>query len=301
MAARSRDLTASALVVFTVASLAADTQEAPPLHDVLRAAGAYVAQYTEKLTSGIAAEETSLQFDVSSGQVRGTVRVTSDIVFAGLADGIEGFRDVVAIDNAPLRPRDDRLPSLLRQMVPAALEQARAWSAESVERYISPNLHALDQPLLALEFLREEHQERSAFKIDSVKTSDGVQVAVLRFSERGRPRLVPTAGDAAAGGRAWIDVATGIVRQTEIGITDDQLSVRASVKYALDPGLGLWVPVEMFQQFDASGTGSGGLGGRTGSGGGYAARQSLEGRAKYAKFRRLGTPASLRQQRASAR
>jgi hypothetical protein len=261
-------------------------ERAVTLPDVLKAAAGYLAEYPAKLTA-IAAEETYLQYDVSGGDIRSTQRLTGDVVMAGLADGIETFRDVVAVDDAPFRARDDRLVALLREITPESLEQARAWTRGSIERYISPNLHALDQPTAALQFLRQEHQDRSAFRIERVRKMDGAQVAIVRFTERATPRLVRTPAGGPAEGRAWIDVASGAVRQTEIGITDDVFVMRASVKFAREPALGLWLPAEMIQQFDASGHWSGSPSGRPGSAAGFAVRQALEGRARYAKYRRI--------------
>lgn len=284
-------LTAAALLAAIVATAGAtpaaiDAQKAPALPEVLQAAATYLAEYPVK-PSAIAAEELYLQYDVSGGDIRSAQRLSGDVVIAGLADGIETFRDVAAVDDAPFRARDERLVTLLREVTPESVEQARAWTRDSIERYISPNLHALDQPTVALQFVRKEHQDRSTFKIESVKKMDGAQVAIVRFTERATPRLVRTPAGGAAEGRLWIDAASGVVRQTEIGITDDAFVIRASVKFARDPALGLWLPSEMIQQFDASGHWSGSPAGRPGSAAGFAVRQALEGRARYSKFRRV--------------
>lgn len=80
-------------------------------------------------------------------------------------------------------------------------------------------------------------------------------------------------------------MASGTVRQTEIGITSQGVSVRATVKYAHEPALGLWLPSEMSQRIDLSGPGSGFS--NMGGGQGYNVRQSLEARATYSKFRHV--------------
>ena len=114
----------------------------------------------------------------------------------------------------------------------------------------------------------------------------GAQVAILKFTEQNTPRLVPVTGDGAAIGRFWIDVKTGTVRQTELGISSTGVSVRATVKYAHEPELNLWLPVEMTQQIDTSGPGSSGFS-NMGGGPGYRVRESLEARASYSKFRQI--------------
>jgi hypothetical protein len=199
-------------------------------------------------------------------------RLSADVAFVGLGAGAPtSANNVYAIDNAPVRPRDDRLSSLVRTPSDASLQQAAALSSESVGRYLSPNLHALDQPTSALEFLRRDNQPRSTFTVESVKTVDGARVAILRFTERGAPRLVPMPEDAAATGRFWIEVDGGTVRQSEIGLTTRSVSLRSTVKYARDAALGLWLPIEMTQQVELIGPGSQSIN-HMGANGGYSAQ-----------------------------
>jgi hypothetical protein len=285
MRERLRAAAVSCLFAGAASSIAVEAQKPPALPEVLSLAGDYLAQYSGKL-SAIAAEEHYLQYDVSSGEMREPKRLSADIVLTGLADGIEGFRDVFAVDTVPLRPRDDRLALLFASVTPSAVEQARTFTRASVERYLNANLHGLDQPALALEFVRKEHQARSTFKIESVKATDGARVAVVRVTERQTPRLVPSAEGAPATGRIWVDVASGTVRQTELSLTSKSFSVRATVTYGLQPELGMWLPVQMIQHFSASGPGSNPIN-HMGANGGYNARQSFEGHATYSRYRRL--------------
>ena len=278
-----------ALSAAGLASIVVHAQPAPALSNLLQAAANYLTHYSQRIAA-IAAEEEYVQYDTSADRMRAPRRLSGDVVLFGLADGsVAGFRDVVAIDNRPVHPRDDRLPALFNG-APSSLDQARQMTDDSVKHYLSPNLHALDQPAIALEFIRTVNQPRSAFKIESIKTTEGVQVAILKFTERSTPRLIPVAGDGASVGRVWIDVASGTVRQTEVGITSKNISVRATVKYAQDPTLGLWLPVEMSQRIDTNGPGSSAFS-NMGGGPGYRVRESLEARATYSKFRRVAIEA----------
>jgi hypothetical protein len=273
-----------ALSAAGLASIVLHAQPAPAVPDLLETAANYLVQYSQRL-SAIAAQEEYVQYDTSADKLRAPRRLSGDVVLFGLADGsVAVFRDVAAIDDAPVHPRDDRLPALFKA-APSSLDLARQMTDDSVTHYFSPNLHALDQPTIALEFLRKANQERSTFKVESVKAMGEGQVAVLKSTERNMPRLVPMTGGGAAIGRFWIDVASGTVRQTEIGITSKGISVRATVKYAMDPTLGLWLPVEMSQQIDTSGPGSGFS--KMGGGPGYNVRESLAARATYSKFRQV--------------
>ena len=260
------------------------------VRDILHAAADYLVQYSQQLAA-VSAEEEYRQSDTSTGEMRSTRRLNTDFVLLGLGDGgVAGFRDVFGIDSAPVRQRDDRLLAIFKSPSSSSLQQARALSDGSVRHYLSVNLRAFDQPSIALEFLRRENQERSIFKVESLKTMDGARVAILKFNERSLPRIVPSPDDAPALGRFWIDVETGAVRQTELAMVGKAASLRASVRYTNDPALGLWLPAEMSQQVEVTGTGSGEPT-VMGAGGGYATRRSLDGRASYSKFRR--TPVDL--------
>ena len=277
----------STLAGALLASIAVDAQRPPSVADLLQAADTYLVQYSHRL-SAVTAEEAYVQFDTSAEKMRTRRRLSADAVFYGFPDGsVAAFRDVFAIDSVPVRAREDRLTALLRHADPSSsLDQARRLTDDSVHHYLSQNLHALDQPTIALEFLRKANHERSTFTLERVKTTRDGRIAVLKFTERSTPRLVPLAGGGGAVGRFWIDVTSGTVRQTEIGISSEGVSVRATVKYEPHATLNLWLPVEMFQQIASGGSGNSTFS-AMGGGPGYRMREAYEGRATYSNFRQV--------------
>ena len=149
--------------------------------------------------------------------------------------------------------------------------------------YVSPNLRLLDQPTAALDLVRTENQGRLMFTLDSVKKSGGAEIAILKFVERDTPRVLQSPDDVPATGRIWIDATTGTIRQTDLTFTGKSAILHVMVTYAADKKLGLWLPVEMYQQVDVF---AGTAGVMSGMGtGAYGRRQALEGRAYYSKFR----------------
>lgn len=267
------------LLVSTAAPLA----QKPQLADVLSTAGGALVAYTQRM-GATAADEEYVQYDTSSGQMRSPTRLGAQVVWTGGTDGsVAGYRDVYAIDSKSLGNPVDRLAGLFKTL-PSGADQAQQLSEASVQYYVSPNLHALDQPMLALAFLRNENQDHSTFKLDGVKTMNGAQVAIVKFTETRTPRLIPSADNAPAIGRFWIDVASGGVRQTELAISGNESSVRVTVTYKPDQGTGLWLPSDMEQTIDIT---SRGAGASNMGAGGYGGHQSLEGRATYSKYRRL--------------
>lgn len=261
----------------------------PALADILQAAASYLIDYSQKL-SVVTAEEEYTQYDTRVASA--TKRFQSDFVIVGLSEGqLVSFRDVYSIDSNEVRPRDGRLLKLLQKPPTVSVqEEADAITQEALRYYVNPNLRALDMPTLPLVYLRGPNQGKSAFALDSVKNQDGAQVAIVKFKVSDPTGLVPVPDGAATTGRFWIDAATGAIRQTEVSISGRNFTFRAAAKYGRDASLGLWVPVDLFQQIEISGTiqGMTSLGAiATPDGMMSGARQSLEGRTKYSKYRRV--------------
>jgi hypothetical protein len=275
----------SAVVGFSLAIAPIGLAQQPATADLLKAAGDYVLKFAGHV-SMLEAEEVTTQHDTSSGQIGGSRRVRSDFVLIGLDEGHVGaFRDAFEVDGQPLRERKNRLIELLRaKLDPASLDEARALTDASVKQYISPNLHVLDDPTLPLVFLRKENQERFAFKPDGVRKMDGTEVAILRFTEQGTERMIPSPEKVPLTGRLWIETATGAVRQAEVSVSGKSFILRSTVKYAKDQKLDLWLPSEVVLNSDVRGAGDHGIS-NMGAGGGLAVRQTLEARTSYSNYR----------------
>jgi hypothetical protein len=277
---------AASLAALLVPAAPMHAQNAPALPDILKAAGEYLVQYSRQL-GAVAADEEWVQTDTSSGQMAVPKRVESEFVLLGGGNGtFAEFRDVVAIDKAPVHPADGRLLALFKAPSRATLPGAQQMTQDALRYYLSGNLHALDQPALALVYFQAENQSHSTFKLDGVKKMDGRLTATVRFSEQGTPRLIPSGIDGGGVGRAWIDTETGAIRQTELGISSKSASASVNVKYVTDKTTGLWLPSEMYQQIRVSDSGTGEAS-TMGGGAGYGSSASMEGRASYAKFRQV--------------
>ena len=272
-----------AAALLSGASLAAQAQK-PQVPDVLKTAGDYLTQYAQKLGTVVAEEEYTQREPAIPSANR---RLVSDVAFIGLDNGqIAVYRDVVSIDGRDIRPRDGRLARLFASPpTQASQDEASAHTVEGVRYYMSPNLRTLDIPTLALEFLRPEFQSESEFSFDGgIRNQDGAQIATLKFKTDTNADVLPTPEGSTTSGKVWIDVTTGAVRQTELVVSAKLFNFRTTTKYTHDKGLDLWVPSEMSQLADVSNAATGlsnmGAGGQMGS------KQSLEGRARYSKYRR---------------
>ena len=255
----------------------------PELASILKSAGDYLTQYAEQL-GAVAADEEYTQRAPVLNQTR---RLGADVVFVGFDAGVvAAFRDVHTLDTHLLRPRDDRMLTLLAKGA-SAQDEARALEQDGLRHYLSPNLRVLDHPTLALEFFTAENQKHSEFELDGVKTQDGVQVATVRFRTKDATPMLPVGGTTlTANGRVMVEIGTGAIRQTELAVSNKNLMAKLTAKYARDSGLGLWLPVELIQLFDIT-SDQAGLS-NMGTGGLLGSRLSLEGRSRYSKFRRAG-------------
>src|SRR5262245_2759252 len=285
MAVRTLFRLAATIPAVVLLSVPVRAVPSPSVAEVLKRAADYLSQYAQEL-GAIAADEDYVQYETSLGKTNTPRRLSSQVVWLGIGDSVEDFRDVVAVDAKALRPGDDRLLGLFRTPNGASRGAAREMTDAGVRHYIQANLHVLDEPMLALEFLRAANQSRSTFTLEGVKAVNGAQVAVLKFVEKDAPRVVPTPEDSPGVGRFWIDPASGAVRQTEITFTARSFNFRATVRFAPDAGTGRWLPAEMAQDCRVTGPGSSAIN-HMGANGGYNARQELSARATYANYRHV--------------
>jgi len=184
----------------------------------------------------------------------------------------------------PVRPKDDRLPNLFKAPTAVSVGSAEAMTDDAVKAYISPSLHILDRPLLALDLLRAENQVNYTYKIEGNKTVDGVPTVVVKFNEKGKGHLMK---DASAVGHYWIEPATGAVHQIEMGFSAQNANIHSTVKFTKDAGLGMLVPSELSETVELSAS-TAGMSDMGGGGSNATAHQSLEGRVTYSKYRHPG-------------
>jgi hypothetical protein len=280
----------------TVASPRA--QKGPTVPDLLQKAGDYLVDYSKKMAA-VEAEETYTQRDVTvsvSGDFR---KLKSDALFLGLNDGtIASFRDVFEADGKPTRGHDDRLAKLFTSPnMQAAVNGAEQLTGQSTSYFLDLIRAAIDLPTLGLEYLKKSNQDKSDFKLDSIKTDKGVQIAVLKFAEHKPgmsqgvevPPVLQLPNRAISTGRLTIDASTGAVRQTELLIEargEYAVHARVLVKYDAAPSISVLVPVSMDQTYELT---SGGSGESTtvdtcGSGS-CGTRREFDCHANYAKFK----------------
>ena len=158
-----------------------------------------------------------------------------------------------------MRDRDERLQRLFLGDRASAMEQVKRIVEESTRYNLNSERvivqRSVNMPMTALRFLTGDNQPRSAFQHGGLKTLEGKPAIVLDFNERKKPRIIQTDDDSASSGRVWIDPASGTVMRTELWLEvthpvyRTEVRVRVRVSFARNEKLGMWLPVEMDEEY----------------------------------------------------
>ena len=246
-----------------VAMLAAGTlvhasAQEPALPDALRKAAIYVDNYRLK-ASGLSVDEQLLLTELAS--VRPVPkRLASDLVFVNIQERLMSLRDPFSVDTKAIRERQPRITKVLAEPTRAGWQQVQGFTKEGAYHFMANVVLWYGDPLLALQFVEEQHQKRITYKIEGKKKMNGLEAYAIGFKEIREERkvyVIDTPDNPNASGRIWIDPATGAVHQTELWLQSDTAIARVTVLYAPDAKLDMLVPKESTQTFEARERGTG--------------------------------------------
>ena len=261
-----------------VICLAGYAMQTPELEAVLSRASEYVESYERALGTVIAREVYVQRVPIRSvgsmpegpglaGSFRTRSRLQyqerrllSDFMMVRLpseGDQWMGFRAVVEVDGRAVRDRVERLQELLEGSEEEAIERWRKLSEESARFNIGRVIRSTNVPTFALLVLRDEYLDRFEFKRIGNKRVEGLDVWVISYRERATPTLITDldGGDVFAHGRMWIDPVDGRLVRTEMrtGGEDSELRAEITVRYRPNAELGIWVPRDMKERYQARG------------------------------------------------
>lgn len=272
-----------ALAVVGLSVVASSAQEVP-LADGLARAADYVASYRSKI-SGVTLEEQLLLIELSGMRMRVPQRLASDLVFIDTGSGLMTLRDLFAIDTTPTRERQPRIINLLAEPTIKGWQRAQEYARQGAHYFLADVVWWGSDPAAVFRFIEPANQPLLTYKLEGRKRVQGVQVMGIGFREkqaRERKYLLGTPGNAYCSGRFWIEPATGAIHQTELWVESPTETVRSQFTYALEPSLGVLLPREGTQTYDAREPGTG----MTNMGGGAIGRRlSLESSTKYTNAR----------------
>jgi len=244
----------------------------PVLATILEKAGDYVVGFAEAFRD-VVVQETYLQWMANSGAPR---RSKADLVYVSIPGAISWtcFRDVFEVNGQPVREHESRLEKLfLAESRASAIQKADAIIIASAQ-YNLGTLRTVNVPTLPLLFLHPENQHRFRFERKGHRRFGDRDAVEIALHEVVQPTLVNDGerGSVPATGRVFVDPRDGVVLRTEIHLNPSQTIAYLVTDYRFDPGLGIWLPAEMTEQYRDP----------------RNKAIDTEASARYAKYRRFG-------------
>jgi hypothetical protein len=226
----------------------------PSLETVLSRVEQYVDAYEAQLTRCVA-RESYVQHVTSTRLPHDQVQtLTSDFLFVRLPgdDGPWlGIRDVQEVDGMAVADKEGRL----REIAMASPEDARiravAMAQENARYNIGGFTRTINVPTGVLGWVGTRLRHRFRFTYSGSETLNGVEAWRIDFTERGRPTVVktPLGKDVVSTGRIWVSPDDGRVLQTQLHNKAGALDATILVRFAMDRGLGILVPVSMHERY----------------------------------------------------
>lgn len=191
-----------------------------------------------------------------------------------------GFRDVFAVNDRPVRDRQERLTGLFLDRSASVDRRIERIVADSARYNIGDIDRNINTPTMALLFLSSAYEEGFEFRrgtdaptrLGIEEPGRGLGLWVVDFKETGRDTVIRGRDDQGlpVRGRYWIEPATGRVFLSELVLDSDSLEALITVRYEANDTLGHFAPVEMRERYRNRLSGS-----------------LVEGTATYARFRRF--------------
>jgi hypothetical protein len=245
----------------------------PTLDEMLAKGARYVQTFVLNF-SNVVAEERYTQERVAPGPKKR--QLVSDYFLMSLPgsnDWIE-CRDVIDVDGKPVGDHENRLLTLVKEGTPATWAVRARAVARASARYNIEDIGTINRPLLTMAFLQRPYQARFEFVLGAAERKLGPDIRLIRFRETQRPAMFAVGP---VSGNIWLSEATGAVVKTELQFSNNRDYLNHVVTtFALDPDLGVHVPVQMDDAYAFNL--SGGL-------------TEIRGRATYGRFRKFGVKA----------
>ena len=233
---------------------------AEAVDEVIARAAAYVEDFVEQLSTVVMEEDYRQTSYRNRGGNATRTRLVSEFLLMrvqGIGEWI-GFRDVFEVNGRQIRDRQDRLATLFLGDATTALAQAQRIAQESARYNLGSTGRTFNVPTYALFFLHPSNTRRFRFEKAGEGCADENTAWDIRFEEIEYPTL--TRGfegiSLPSHGRFCLDPLSGRVIETQLelyhpsaGVGRPATDAMATVRFALEPRLNLWVPREMRERY----------------------------------------------------
>jgi VWFA-related protein len=255
------------------------TTPAANVDELMPRVAAYIEDYAAQMSLVIGVERYGqwLQREDFTNPAAGTSRAISRQLVAEFAlvrsgNDWDGFRNVYEVDGKPVPDAKDRMAKLFTEAPASAVAQSRKIAAESSRYNMGAMQRNFNVPTVALFFLSTVNQGRFRFTKDKEDQVSGVRVWKVKYEEVRKPTIIRTSSgkDMPVKGEAWVDPVDGRILKTHMQIDSEMpialkaagardtsgprtvnTSASITVTYTLEPKLGILVPAEMLETYEA--------------------------------------------------
>lgn len=251
---------------------------------IVGVARAYVERFIDALSKVVAEERYSQEAEWP--RRKRTLRSDFIVVRDPGAKRWYTFREVLEADGKPVEgAREGRLAHLMADPSADTLRKAQEITVAGLRHNVE-NIGTVNNPLLAMSFLRDEYSHRFRFTVGGREKKLGSAVRKVSFEEVHVPTVLTMEGnrDLPAHGVMWIDAGTGRILKTELrlgekpavstGHTSSSLGwappTTIVTTFGFNEALGIDVPLEMRDRYPFQ-------------------RNEVTGVATYGSFRRLSS------------
>lgn len=232
------------------------------LDDVIASASAYVKNLFEELSTVVTEEDYRQSYfpRSSSNNNPRRLRLRSEFLLVLLENtsAWTGFRDIFEVNGNRVRDRQDRLAELFLGDTDDAMRQAQRIVDESSRYNLGTTSRTFNIPTYALSYLHPSNVQRFVFEKDGEGCSDNRAAWDISYEEVDLPSI--TRGfqniNLPSRGKFCIDSDTGTILKTEIRLSHPSVGrllkatdATATVTFAFDPNVELWVPAEMRERY----------------------------------------------------
>ncbi|MCX6538113.1 MAG: hypothetical protein NT151_04150 [Acidobacteria bacterium] len=250
------------------------TTAAVNVDELMPRVATYIQGYAEQMSLVIGVEHYSQWLQREDAGPRAISRqLVAEFALVRSGNDWDGFRNVYEVDGKPVSDAKDRMAKLFTEAPASAVEQGRKIAAESARYNMGAMQRNFNVPTVALFFLSAANQGRFRFTKDKDDQVGGVRVWKVKYEEARKPTIIRTSSgkDMPVKGEAWIDPVDGRVLKTHMQIDSEmriasnastggrgttaplRVNTTASitVTYTLEPKLGILVPAEMLETYEA--------------------------------------------------
>jgi hypothetical protein len=278
-----------ALLSLVLVAVAAPSAQ-PSVKDVMRRVAAYVDSYGERAAIVVATERYTQKTTGNTDAPRLERRLVAEfaLVKVDVASGWIGFRDVLEVDGRTLPDREERLIRSISSG--GGYAEAQRLSDESARYNIGTIERNFNVPTTTLFYFRSNLQDRFKFAAKTVEQDGSWHIT---FKETSRPTLIRTPDNESvpSEGDIWVNPEDGTVLRTILRTELKNLrharmqrgDGQVAVTYRYVALIGMWLPAEMSERFETTGTS-----GRT------SAWERVEGKAEYSNYRQFTTSGRIK-------